>query len=644
MCGIHGIVALRGSIGDASRMLTLMGDVTRHRGPDDFGEYIGDGGYLGQRRLSIIDLAGGHQPLPNEDETVWAVCNGEIYNYRELTTELQALGHRFKTKSDSEVIIHMYEQYGDGFVGRLNGMFAFAIWDGRRKRMLIARDRLGIKPIYHYSDGTKLCFASEAKSILSLPGIDCSIDWTAANEYFALGYVPAPFSIFKKIKKLAPATLMICERGAITERRYWQYQANPDNSLSESDWCNRLVDDLTESVRSQLVSDVPLGAFLSGGIDSSAIVALMARNSDRPIKTYSIGFDSGKAASLYNELPYAKAVAERYKTDHHEILVRPDVVDLLPKLIWHLDEPVADSAFITTYLIAKFARQDVTVILSGVGGDELFGGYRRYLGEYYGAKYNLIPKFLRSGLLAPIAKRLPSDRHSGLLNLIRYARSFILSNELSFEERYRSYVQVFGRAAAKTLLIAPVEVQFDALGQAFAAAKAGKSLDRLFEVDLRTQLPDDLLLLTDKMTMATSLECRVPLLDDRMLDLAQQMPVQYKIKGRTLKYILKQSLRNVLSDDILFRKKRGFGAPMGSWIKQELAPVINSLLSKESVQKRGYLDWETVDRTISLHRSNREDFSDHLQAMVNFELWCRLFLDKTSPEELSEQIKHGIKG
>jgi asparagine synthase (glutamine-hydrolysing) len=639
MCGIHGVFALQESFTPSAEDLGRMARVTVHRGPDDEGRYVAPGIAMGMRRLSIIDLAGGHQPIANEDESVWVVCNGEIYNFRELREKLHARGHTFRTHSDTEVLVHLYEEYGDDFVKHLSGMFGFALWDVNRRRLLIGRDRLGIKPLYYYRDASRLVFASELKSIIEIPGVRRKIDPTGLEQYLALGYTPTPYSILAGIRKLPPASMMVCHNGHVDVRRYWDVRTTAQDGLSEQEWSARVLDQLEQAVVSQMVSDVPLGAFLSGGIDSSSVVALMAKHSDQPVRTYSIGFDTGKAGEYYNELPYARQVAKLFGTDHKEILVKPDVVTLLPKLLWHMDEPIADAAFITTYLVAEFARRDVTVILSGVGGDELFGGYRRYLGEYYSQYYNLLPKWFRTGVLAPAAARLPSDRHSALLNLSRYARSFILSNELPFEERYRSYVQVFSANQRAELLVQTPEETFDALGQAFGSAGQGDAMQRLFRVDLMTQLPDDLLMLTDKMTMATSIECRVPLLDDRLLDLAATMPSHLKIRGRTLKHILKKALRGLLPDEILYRKKRGFGAPMGAWLKQELAPLMKSVLSQDSVKRRGWFQWDSIAQTIAMHESNREDHTDHLLSLMNLELWCRMYLDGQSPADLSEQIR-----
>jgi len=389
-----------------------------------------------------------------------------------------------------------------------------------------------------------------------------------------------------------------------------------------------------------MVSDVPLGAFLSGGIDSSGVVALMSRHSDRPVKTYSIGFSDSSGGGYYNELPYARKVAEMFATDHQEIVVEPDVISLLPKLLWHMDEPMADAAFITTFLVSEFARRSVTVILSGVGGDELFGGYRRYLGEYYQGKYQRIPAWLRRGLIKPLAGYLPSDRHSPLLNLSRYAKSFILSSDMDFEDRYLSYVGVYDDGEAAQMLGGRGIAGQGAVHRAFGRT-GGDPLQRMLGVDMATQLPDDLLMLTDKMSMATSLECRVPLLDHELVELAARMPSTQKIRGRELKYVMKNALSDVLPDEILYRKKRGFGAPLGAWLKGELSTVLGSVLSKQAVTKRGLFEWESVERTIRLHESSKADNTDHILSLLNLELWCRIYLDGESPDDLSGQLAAG---
>jgi len=640
MCGIHGILSLDDRYVPAAEALRSMGQVTKHRGPDDEGAYSDSHIQLGMRRLSIIDLSGGHQPIANENKTVWAVCNGEIYNFRELRSELRAQGHQFSTASDSEVIVHLYEQYGDAFVTHLSGMFGFAVWDATRKRMLLGRDRVGIKPVYYLQDSQRFIFASEAKAILRVPGVNAELAPDALFEYLMLGYVPAPHSMFHGIKKLPPASMMIIEGDQTRIVNYWNLPLDIDNSRDDAEWASAVLETMEKSIVSQMVSDVPLGAFLSGGVDSSGVVALMSRHSDRPVNTYSIGFSDSSGGGYYNELPYARKVSELFGTEHQEIVVEPNVVSLLPKLLWHMDEPMADAAFITTYLVSEFARRSVKVILSGVGGDELFGGYRRYLGEYYQGKYQRVPAWLRRGLIKPLAAHLPSDRHSPLLNLSRYAKSFILSSDLDFEERYLSYVGVYDAEQASQMLGGAVDKGKGAVHRAFAQA-GGDPLQRMLGVDMATQLPDDLLMLTDKMSMATSLECRVPLLDQDMVELAASMPSTQKIRGRELKYVLKKSLAGVLPDDILYRKKRGFGAPLGAWLKGELSPVLSSVLSKQAVLKRGLFDWNSVERTIRLHESNKADNTDHILSLLNLELWCRIYLDGESPDDLSGQILAG---
>jgi asparagine synthase (glutamine-hydrolysing) len=640
MCGIYGILRLDGAP-VAAQCLSAMGTVTAHRGPDDEGLHIdGDCG-IGMRRLSIIDLAGGHQPLSNVDETLWLVCNGEIYNFRELRAELQGLGHRFKTGSDCEVIIHAYAQYGDEFVRHLNGMFGFALWDARRRRLVLGRDRLGIKPIYVRLDEHQLAFATEAKALLTLPGSEAALDPSALDSYLHLGYVPAPQSIFKGIKKLLPATLLAVEDGRVQEHGYWQVPVDVDRRQSKSDWVEQVRSRLHQSVAMQMVSDVPIGAFLSGGVDSSAVVGCMARASDQPIKTYAIGFGGSRADEFYNELPYAKRVAQLFGTDHHEIVVKPDVVSLLPRLLWHMDEPISDTAFVTTYLVSEFAHRDVTVILSGVGGDELFGGYRRYLGNHYQAYFERLPRWVRRSAVA-LSLRLPSDRHSPVLNVLRLTKGFLGSAGSTFEERYRSYVQVFSQEAVKRLVRANGFPGDDALHRAFRGATGSDSLNRMLFVDAQTQLPDDLLLLTDKMTMATSLECRVPLLDHELVELAARMPEEVKIHHGELKHVLKAALADLLPADILNRKKRGFGTPMGAWLKNDLRPLLHRMLSEEVVTRRGLFDYAQVRDLVHAHETNRLDGTDPLLALMNLEIWSRIYLDRRTPEDVTGELKEAV--
>lgn len=638
MCGIHGLIHLDGRPADPAQ-LTAMGDVTAHRGPDDEGQHIDGACGIAMRRLSIIDLAGGHQPLSNSDGTTWLVCNGEIYNYRELRAELQARGARFKTGSDSEVLLHGYDAEGDDFILRLNGMFDFALWDARRRRLLIGRDRIGVKPLYVAQSRDRLAFATEAKALLTLPGMAPRLNRSVLPDYLHLGYVAAPHSLFEGIRKLPPATLLSVQDGQVREWRYWRMSGQVDTAPTEAQWVERIRSGIDQAVHRQMVSDVPIGAFLSGGVDSSAVVAAMARHSDQPIRTYAIGFEGGAAEQLYNELPYARQVSQLFGTEHHEIVVKPDVVGLLPRLLWHMDEPIADSAFITTYLVSEFARRDVKVILSGVGGDELFGGYRRYLGGHYADRYQRLPGWVRQ-VASGAAAWLPADRHSKLLNVMRLAKGFIASAEMLPDERYRSYLQVIGREAVASMLRDPADATGpDSLALAFAQAGQRDDLNRLLAVDAETQLPDDLLLLTDKMSMAVSLECRVPLLDQDLFEMAATIPAEHKVRGGRLKHLMKLALADVLPADILHRKKRGFGTPMGAWLKRELAPVLGELLSPAAVRARGLLQPAVVSRLIADHEANRLDGTDGLLALLNLEIWSRIYLDGRSHDDVAAELR-----
>jgi asparagine synthase (glutamine-hydrolysing) len=637
MCGIHGLIHLDGTPVQPG-LLSAMGDVTAHRGPDDEGQHIdGDCG-IAMRRLSIIDLAGGHQPISTADGQLTIVCNGEIYNFRELRAELQALGHRFKTGSDSEVLLHGYAAWGDDVVPRLNGMFDFALWDARRRRLLIGRDRIGVKPLYVAQSSHRLAFATEAKALLTLPGMRTAIDRRVLADYLHLGYVAAPHSIFEGIRKLPPATLLSVEGGQVREWRWWRMPQHVDHHTREAEWIERIREGIDRSVRMQMVSDVPIGAFLSGGVDSSAVVAAMARHSQQPIQTYAIGFEGGAAEQLYNELPYARRVAQLFGTEHHEIVVKPDVVRLLPQLVWHLDEPVADSAFVTTYLVSEFARRDVKVILSGVGGDELFGGYRRYLGSHYAQRFAALPAWARR-LASATAARLPADRHHRWLNVARLAKGFVASAEMEADARYRSYLQVLSRGAAAQMLAPGLDAGTDALAAAFAGAGSADEINRLFAVDAETQLPDDLLLLTDKMSMAVSLECRVPLLDHELVEMAAAIPGDLKMKGGRLKHLMKAALSPTLPDDILHRAKRGFGTPMGAWLKRELLPVVRELLSTRVVAQRGLFRPQAVAALVADHEASRLDGTDALLALLNLEVWSRVYLDQRSHADVADELQ-----
>jgi len=639
MCGIYGEVLLSAHAGIDTAVIRSMGDAITHRGPDDDGVFQNDNVAIGLRRLSIIDVEGGHQPLFNEDKTIALVCNGEIYNFRELRATLTELGHTFHTGSDAEVLVHLYEEYGDNFIEHAEGMFGFALWDNVRKRLLLGRDRIGIKPLYYAIRNDRVAFCSESKALIGRPDVGTALDPEALQQFLALGYAPNPYSMFAGVRKLPPGHLVIIENGKIIERRWWLLEFSTRDGRSEQDWISDIDTTLADSVASQMVSDVPIGAFLSGGIDSSLIIAYMNRATSQPIKTYSIGYSGSSAADLYNELPYARQIADMFGTEHHEIMVEPNVISLLPKLLWHMEEPTVDSALITSYLVSEFASRDVKVILSGVGGDELFGGYNRYLMGHYVSRMQRIPAWLRRSVLMPLIHALPEDRHSKILNLFRYLRSISLLADAPASERYHQLMEVFGQGDLKKLITGNPTGTEDALTRVLARYAGCPELDTILAADVATQLTDELLLLTDKMSMAQSLECRVPLLDERLIRLATTLPANLRIRGKTTRYILKKALRGVLPDEILHRKKRGFGAPMGAWLRRELEPVTRQLLSDKAVNQRGVLNPAAVSRLVDEHRNQRADHTDQLMALITLELWCKLFLDGEEPAEISARLE-----
>jgi asparagine synthase (glutamine-hydrolysing) len=632
MCGIYGVMNFRERETPLAPLLARMGSVIEHRGPNDSGTYLGRGIGLGMRRLSIIDVAGGHQPISNEDETVWLVLNGEIYNFEELRAILEKKGHRFRTHSDTEVIVHLYEEEGLAFLKRLRGMFALALWDLKRELLILGRDRIGEKPLYVWRDANRLLFASELKSILQVEDVPRRLNLDALQEYLALGYVPAPLTMLRGIEKILPGHCLVVEKGRIQEHEYWDVPCGPVENHSEYEWIERIRDKLLETVKMQLVSDVPLGAFLSGGIDSSTIVAAMSRLTGQPVKTYSIGY--GDEQSYYNELPYAKIVAQAFGTDHHEIIVRPEVSELLPKMMWHLDEPIADSACLTTYLVSRLARESVTVILSGVGGDELFGGYRRYLGDSLHRWYRLLPGPIRHSWLPTLLRQVPQDRGSAWKDYARYAAAFTKTAEEDPATRYMSYITLFSPRVQADLLTEGArqslngnETAAAALRKYFGSRTEDDSLNRIIYADLKTSLPDDLLALTDRMSMAASVECRAPFVDYELVELASRMPSSLKVRGLTLKYLLKKAVAPWLPREVIERKKRGFGAPVGGWLRQDLKPLIHELLSETQVQRRGLFHWPAIRQLITAHEEQRSDHTDHIFALLALETWCRIYLD-----------------
>jgi asparagine synthase (glutamine-hydrolysing) len=627
MCGIAGFIDLwdSGAVpepDDREQILDRMCRIITHRGPDDQGVMLKPGAALGMRRLSIIDLVTGHQPMSGEDESVSIVFNGEIYNFLELKPKLEALGHRFKTNSDTEAIVHAYEEFGPACVEDLRGMFAFAIWDDKNRTLFIARDRPGKKPLYYtVTRGGTFVFGSELKAVLEHPDVGREINLEAVDAYFTLGYVPDPLTIFLNIHKLSPGHYLTFSEGRLTVRRYWDFDLTAAESDREDDYVDELRTLLDESVRLRLISDVPLGAFLSGGIDSSTVVALMARHMGQPVKTFSIGFHEDS----YNELKFARMTAEKFGTDHHEFFVTPDICSVVDELAWHFDEPFADSSAIPTYMVSKLARDHVTVVLSGDGGDELFAGYTRYVVERKRSAFDRVPRPLREGVLRPLTRHLP---HS------TWGRNYLHNVSLDPVARYLDSVSVFTNLNRRLLFSSDFQSQ---LGQANYAASlfnslaaklnGAEELDQLLYIDSKTYLPGDILTKVDRMSMAVSLEARAPLLDHKLIEFVARVPGSLKLAGLETKHLLKQAVRDLVPKDILHRPKQGFGVPIQEWINQQLRERIRDILSDARTRQRGYIDPKYLDLLLAEHERGRRDHSMGLWALLMFELWHRQFMD-----------------
>ena len=634
MCGIVGLYYKDHARVVSEALIKGMCDRIVHRGPDDEGRLV-DGCFgMGMRRLSIIDLEGGHQPIFNEDRTVATVFNGEIFNYPELKRELEGLGHTFSTRSDTEVLVHGYESWGAALPGKLNGMFAFSVWDSRARRILIARDHVGIKPLYIFEDDNVLAWASEVKALLELPFVNRALDERALVDYLTFGYVPAPSTLFSGITKLPAATSMIVENGKTCRKVYWDVAFEAEERPF-SQWCEELRALLDDAVERQLVSDVPLGAFLSGGIDSTAIVTSMHHLGTADISTYAIGF--GAEDSFHDETKKARLVARAIGSHHHEILVEPDVTELIDPLVYHLDEPVTDTSFIVSYLVSKLARESVTVILSGVGGDEIFGGYRRYLWPQVRDYYSLLPGPVDRHLVRPLVERLPVDRGSSSKSLFRYLRGFLAHADRPDAERYQGYVRVFGHDQLGSLLNRDLlnGTRLESSEQVatwYRQANADNPLARMLYADLKTALVDSLLAFTDKMSMAVSLEARVPLLDYRLIELAARMRSDIKIKGLCeLKYVFKTALTDRFPPSLLKQKKQGFGTPISRWFRTSLREYLQDMLSPERIRARGLVDEKETWRMIDDHMSERADHSEHIMALLTLESWHRTFIDAGPP-------------
>ena len=624
MCGIAGMVG-----GADSRLLRAMARIMAHRGPDDEGVWQdGDVG-LAVRRLKIIDLVGGHQPMASEDEGCWLAFNGEIYNHPELRARLEAKGHTFRSRSDGETILHLYEEEGDGCLQHLEGMFGFALWDRARRRLLLARDPLGIKPVYYREANGRLAFASEAKALLLDPACPREPDLDALAAYLTFLYVPSPATAFAGIRKLAPGHALVFEDGRARVRAYWRPRP-PERLVTEPAEAEILVlEALAGSVSRHLVSDVPLGVFLSSGLDSSSIVALMRRAAPgTPIRTFTLDFEEAS----FGEAIAARAVAGALGTDHREFIVRPEVADVLPALVWHLDEPLADSSLVITHLIARLAREHVTVALSGIGGDELFVGYPRYLGARVAAGYaRVVPAAVRRGL-ARAAAWLPdsarSDDPTGRL------RRFLEAGPLDPHERYLAWISFWSTPALRELMpslsaaVDPFARHREILLRAPGAGETGAgAATAVTALDLATYLPDDLLMLGDKMTMAASLELRVPFCDRQLCETVWSIDPALR-SGFGLKPLLRRVMRPLLPRETLGRPKRGFSVPLASWLRGPLAGLAADLLAESRLRRRGLLDVARVRRVIDDHHTGRRSHADRIFALMVLELWQQAFWDE----------------
>ncbi|MFZ3065096.1 MAG: asparagine synthase (glutamine-hydrolyzing) [Nitrospirota bacterium] len=623
MCGICGIVDFKGNPIDP-KLVEIMSNSLSHRGPDGEGIFInhGSGGKgqaaLGHRRLSIIDLKTGSQPMFNEDKSIVVAYNGEIYNFNELKKNLIKKGHKFRTKSDTEVILHQYEENGWECAKKFNGIFAFALWDDNKKTLLLARDRIGIKPLYYFYDDKRLIFASEIKAILNALSERSEIDASSLFRYLILQYIPAPATLYKNIYKLMLASVLILNKRGMEIKKYWDVKDAKGEGLKADDEekiCERLLKTIDESVTDQLISDVPLGAFLSGGIDSSAIVAFMSKKMKEPVKTFSVGFDT--VDPYYNELNYARIASRHFKTDHHEIIVRPqDVVNLFPVIARRLDDPVNDPAILPTYMVSKLAREHVKVVLSGEGADELFGGYLRYSLDKLAKYYQLLPKLVRNGLIKPILNDIIDNK--------RIVQGLNAISESDRSSRYLRWVSVFDTDSLNAVLGNPVFIEEEwsklmAFYNLIHNEYGNDALNSTLYTDIKTWLPDDLLTKVDRMSMAHGLEARVPYLDNRLVDLALSIPSWLKIKGFKRKYIFKKAVSNILPDEIVRRSKRGFALPISHWFRNELKGFVLESLTDNSIRRMGYFNPSALDRLLKEHMAGYSDNSLQIWGLLTLQ-------------------------
>ncbi|MBI2139340.1 asparagine synthase (glutamine-hydrolyzing) [Candidatus Woesearchaeota archaeon] len=623
MCGICGFT------GEDKKLIGEMTSIIAHRGPDQQGIYHDKYISLGHRRLSIIDLSEkGRQPMTNENQDMFIVFNGEIYNFQELKSLLEQKGHQFNSSTDTEVILHAYEEWGMNCLNRLNGMFAFAIWDTLTKKLFLARDRAGVKPLYYALKGGELIFASELKAVLLYPGISRALSRQALNQYLTFRYMPGSQSIFNDIKKLMPGHYLLFDAVKKTAecRPYWDISFQPESGFKGAGSIRavaaRLHKAVKSSVKSQLMSDVPLGAFLSGGLDSSYVVGLMAQLVEEPIKTFSIGFGHGKG---YDETKFSRLVSEAYDTDHREIILREDAFSLLPKILWHMDEPIADFAAIPNYVLSEFAKKKVSVVLTGEGADEIFGGYRKY-------KYlSLIHQYRR--LMPSKLREIAGQCIEPMMKSPPYQRLLDIHNSPSFPAAYLNLISFFTDREKAELTPAPALNPNSASNSASNPALVesylrGNLMHALMKLDFKTWLPEDVLTKVDKTTMAHSLESRVPFLDNEVVALAEKIPSSLKIRFLKEKFILRKAMQTTVPKEIVRRKKHGFNVPIHSWLETDLKGIAQELLSKESLAKRKLFSYSYVEKLWNSYKSAKVYYSRQLWTLLNFELWSRIYLDR----------------
>jgi asparagine synthase (glutamine-hydrolysing) len=615
MCGICGVVASEREGAPDLEAVNRMCSRLVHRGPDDDGLFHEGPVALAARRRSIIDLAHGHQPIANEDGSAVVVQNGEIYNYRELKRELEGRGHRFATDCDTEVLVHLYEEHGEAFVERLRGMFAIALWDKPRRRLLLARDRFGIKPLYYRAAGGGISFASELKAMLEQPGFSREIDPRAVSAYLAFNSIPAPLTIFAEARKLPPGHLLTWEGGEVRQRRYARPGPQPGEELrqgSADELAAELREVLDDSVRAHLVADVPVGVLLSGGVDSGGRAALASAHSGEPLRTFSIGFEEAG----FNELSRARLVARRYGTDHHELVVRPDAVELLPKLVDAFDEPFGDSSALPTYLVSELAAGHVKVALSGEGGDELFGGYYTYVADLLARRVGRLAPLAR-----PLAEALPSRTER--VGFDYKAKRFARAAALPPLERHHAWKEIFSPRARAELAGAngsswdPV----DLYRARYAETAGAEPLARMQDVDLGIYLVDDLLVKTDRLSMAHSLELRVPFLDPKVAEFAFSLPTRLKVRGFAKKRLLRQALAPLLPKEIVHGRKQGFSIPLAAWLRGPLEPFAREVLAPSALERQGLLEPAAVTPILDRHVSGQDDLSRQIWGLMALTLW-----------------------